>query len=204
MNLRFDNGWRFVILQGREVEIGKIKKYLMGNPGKPSEPLVLYGEAGCGKTSLLAKAFSSVSDNVFLISLSWTSGDVYSGFHRQGWTPHLYPTMDSSDSGTPQITKSLQYVNNESIWGNGGTHFSTDTKVLKTRPSSDYCEQIECNRSQTNTGVMPSINNTPLTFPNSFKYNFETSDSGIQHVSHTWYMFASVACGWRTDRARIS
>ena len=49
----------------------------MGNPGKPSEPLVLYGEAGCGKTSLLAKAFSSVSDNVFVISLCWTSGNVY-------------------------------------------------------------------------------------------------------------------------------
>ena len=127
MNLRFDNGWRFVILQGREVEIGKIKKYLMGNPGKPSEPLVLYGEAGCGKTSLLAKAFSSVSDNVFVISLSWTSGDVYSDFHRQGRTPRLYPTMDSSDSGVLQITNSLRCVNIESIWGNSGTYFSTDT-----------------------------------------------------------------------------
>ena len=50
-------------IQGREVEIGKIKKYLMANPGKPSEPLVLHGEAGCGKTSLLAKVFSSVSSS---------------------------------------------------------------------------------------------------------------------------------------------
>lgn len=38
---------------GRESEIEQIKKYLMSTSNRP---LVLYGESGCGKTSIMAKA----------------------------------------------------------------------------------------------------------------------------------------------------
>ena len=31
--------------------------------GKSDHPLILYGDSGCGKTSLMAKAASQVSDN---------------------------------------------------------------------------------------------------------------------------------------------
>lgn len=44
--------------QGREEVVNKIQEYILGNS---SQPLVLYGESGCGKTSLLAKGYSQVS-----------------------------------------------------------------------------------------------------------------------------------------------
>ena len=44
------------------MEMNKIKRYITNMEGS-TVPLVLHGEAGCGKTSLLAKAFSSVSSN---------------------------------------------------------------------------------------------------------------------------------------------
>lgn len=46
------------IFQGREEIIARIRKYLAGSS---RQPLLLYGESGCGKTSLLAKGYSQVS-----------------------------------------------------------------------------------------------------------------------------------------------
>ncbi|CAH1405153.1 unnamed protein product [Nezara viridula] len=41
------------VFYGREEELEKIEQYMKGNSNKP---MVLYGEGGCGKTSLLAKS----------------------------------------------------------------------------------------------------------------------------------------------------
>lgn len=43
------------VFYGREEELCRIKSYMMGESEKP---IVLYGEGGCGKTSLLAKSAS--------------------------------------------------------------------------------------------------------------------------------------------------
>ena len=44
--------------QGREEVVEKISEYILGDS---HEPLVLFGESGCGNTSLLAKGYSQVS-----------------------------------------------------------------------------------------------------------------------------------------------
>lgn len=49
---------------GREDTLEKIKNYMLGDSDKP---LVLYGEGGCGKTSLLAKSAG-------LTSSTWLTG----------------------------------------------------------------------------------------------------------------------------------
>lgn len=41
------------VFYGREDTLERIKNHMLGNSDKP---LVLYGEGGCGKTSLLAKS----------------------------------------------------------------------------------------------------------------------------------------------------
>lgn len=45
------------IFQGREEIVARIRDYLTGFS---IQPLLLYGESGCGKTSLLAKGYSQV------------------------------------------------------------------------------------------------------------------------------------------------
>ncbi|KAI3388137.1 hypothetical protein SNEBB_001197 [Seison nebaliae] len=46
--------------QGRDEELNYIKKYILSNnPQLISEPLVVYGVSGCGKTSILGKAASN-------------------------------------------------------------------------------------------------------------------------------------------------
>lgn len=52
------------VFYGREDSLEKIKDYMLNNEEKP---LVLYGEGGCGKTSLLAKSAG-------LSSSSWLLG----------------------------------------------------------------------------------------------------------------------------------
>ncbi|XP_013421183.1 NACHT and WD repeat domain-containing protein 2 [Lingula anatina] len=47
------------VFQGREETVEKIHQYIMGSS---VEPLVLSGESGCGKTSLMAKGASKVPD----------------------------------------------------------------------------------------------------------------------------------------------
>lgn len=48
------------VFYGREDSLEHIRKYMLGESDKP---LVLYGEGGCGKTSLLAKAAAlSIND----------------------------------------------------------------------------------------------------------------------------------------------
>ena len=49
------------IFQGREEVMGRIKGYICGDS---REPLILWGQSGCGKTSLLAKAYSQVSEKL--------------------------------------------------------------------------------------------------------------------------------------------
>lgn len=49
---------------GREEELEKIEQYMKGDSDKP---MVLYGEGGCGKTSLLAKSAG-------LTSATWFKG----------------------------------------------------------------------------------------------------------------------------------
>lgn len=44
-------------IQGREEVVEKIHQYVVGDS---KLPLVLFGESGCGKTSLMAKAASQV------------------------------------------------------------------------------------------------------------------------------------------------
>ncbi|XP_008551438.1 NACHT and WD repeat domain-containing protein 2 [Microplitis demolitor] len=51
------------VFYGREDSLEKIKDYMLGESDKP---LVLYGEGGCGKTSLLAKA-AGLSSTVWLM-----------------------------------------------------------------------------------------------------------------------------------------
>lgn len=43
------------VFYGREDQLTHIEGYMLGNSEKP---MVLYGEGGCGKTSLLAKSAS--------------------------------------------------------------------------------------------------------------------------------------------------
>lgn len=49
------------VFYGREENLDHIENYILGESDKP---LVLYGEGGCGKTSLLAKA-ASLTANVW-------------------------------------------------------------------------------------------------------------------------------------------
>lgn len=50
------------VFYGREDNLKHIHRYMMGDSEKP---IVLYGEGGCGKTSLLAKAAALVSNDWF-------------------------------------------------------------------------------------------------------------------------------------------
>lgn len=50
------------VFYGREENLEHIKRYMLGDSDKP---LVLYGEGGCGKTSLLAKSASLVANEWF-------------------------------------------------------------------------------------------------------------------------------------------
>ncbi|XP_055907671.1 NACHT and WD repeat domain-containing protein 2 [Eupeodes corollae] len=51
------------VFYGREENLEHIKRYMLGDSDKP---LVLYGEGGCGKTSLLAKSASLVASDWFV------------------------------------------------------------------------------------------------------------------------------------------
>lgn len=50
------------VFYGREDNLEHIKRYMLGDSDKP---LVLYGEGGCGKTSMLAKSASLVASEWF-------------------------------------------------------------------------------------------------------------------------------------------
>ena len=45
------------VFYGREPDLEKIRQYIVG---LASQPIVLYGAGGCGKTSLLAKSASLI------------------------------------------------------------------------------------------------------------------------------------------------
>ena len=47
------------VFQGRQDLVDRIRNYVQGTS---AEPLLVYGYSGCGKTSLMAKAYSMVSD----------------------------------------------------------------------------------------------------------------------------------------------
>ncbi|ESO82088.1 hypothetical protein LOTGIDRAFT_135306 [Lottia gigantea] len=49
------------VFQGREEVVEKIKDYINGS-NQSNQPFILYGESGCGKTSLMAKGASQVRD----------------------------------------------------------------------------------------------------------------------------------------------
>lgn len=51
------------VFYGREDTLEKIKEHMLGDSDKP---LVLYGEGGCGKTSLLAKS-AGLTSSTWLI-----------------------------------------------------------------------------------------------------------------------------------------
>ncbi|CAD6995895.1 unnamed protein product [Ceratitis capitata] len=53
------------VFYGREDNLEHIKRYMLGDSDKP---LVLYGEGGCGKTSMLAKSASLVATECLLIN----------------------------------------------------------------------------------------------------------------------------------------
>lgn len=52
------------VFYGREQELDRIQRYVCGE-GEGDKPLVLYGEGGCGKTSLLAMSAGSSSAEWF-------------------------------------------------------------------------------------------------------------------------------------------
>ena len=54
------------VFQGREEIIARFKAYVNGDTGRP---LVIHGESGCGKTSLTAKGYSTVS----MVPIVWTN-----------------------------------------------------------------------------------------------------------------------------------
>ncbi|XP_015115878.1 NACHT and WD repeat domain-containing protein 2 [Diachasma alloeum] len=78
------------VFYGREDSLEKIKTYMLGDSEKP---LVLYGEGGCGKTSLLAKSAGLSNSN------NWLSGKKpISVIRYLGTTPDssaLTPTLIS-------------------------------------------------------------------------------------------------------------
>ncbi len=49
------------IFRGRETTMGRLERYMTSDP---AQPMVVYGESGCGKTSVLAKAASLLWDLV--------------------------------------------------------------------------------------------------------------------------------------------
>ncbi|XP_060597437.1 NACHT and WD repeat domain-containing protein 2-like [Ruditapes philippinarum] len=46
------------VFQGREDMVTMIQQYVLGKLGKSDKPLILFGDSGCGKTSLMAKGSS--------------------------------------------------------------------------------------------------------------------------------------------------
>lgn len=83
------------VFYGREDTLEKIKNYMLGGSDKP---LVLYGEGGCGKTSLLAKSAG-------LTSSSWLMDKKPISIIR-----FLGTTPDSS-ALTPTLISICQQVN---------------------------------------------------------------------------------------------
>ncbi|XP_018333645.1 NACHT and WD repeat domain-containing protein 2 [Agrilus planipennis] len=83
------------VFYGREENLERIHQYMIGNSDKP---LVLYGEGGCGKTSLLAKAASMATSN--------------------GWFPNAKPisivrflgTTPDSSALTPTLISICQQI----------------------------------------------------------------------------------------------
>lgn len=56
--------WPLQVFYGREQELDRIQRYVRGESGS-DKPLVLYGEGGCGKTSLLAMSAGKSSAEWF-------------------------------------------------------------------------------------------------------------------------------------------
>lgn len=55
------------MFQGREEVVERVHQYVVG---KSDQPFVMFGQSGCGKTSLMAKSASQVSlESFILISL---------------------------------------------------------------------------------------------------------------------------------------
>lgn len=50
------------MFQGREEVVERVHQYVIG---KSDQPFVMYGESGCGKTSLMAKSASQVPRQIF-------------------------------------------------------------------------------------------------------------------------------------------
>lgn len=87
------------VFYGREDTLERIKNYMLDDGDKP---LVLYGEGGCGKTSLLAKSAG-------LTSSSWLTGKKPISIIR-----FLGTTPDSS-ALTPTLISICQQVNRRQI-----------------------------------------------------------------------------------------
>jgi ABC-type taurine transport system ATPase subunit len=82
------------VFYGREAELERIKKHFLGDCEKP---MVLYGEGGCGKTSLLSKSAG-------LASTEWFQGSKPISIIR-----FLGTTPDSS-ALTPTLVSICQQV----------------------------------------------------------------------------------------------
>lgn len=80
---------------GREEQLEQIHGYMLGDSEKP---MVLYGEGGCGKTSLLAKSAS--------LSIQW-----FKGARPLNIIRFLGTTPDSS-ALTPTLISICQQVEN--------------------------------------------------------------------------------------------
>lgn len=89
----------FQVFYGREDTLERIKEYMLGDSDKP---LVLYGEGGCGKTSLLAKSAG-------LTSSMWLTGKKPINVIR-----FLGTTPDSS-ALTPTLISICQQASNRTI-----------------------------------------------------------------------------------------
>lgn len=91
------------VFYGREDSLEKIKDYMLGESDKP---LVLYGEGGCGKTSLLAKAAG-------LSSTVWLMGKKSINIIRYlGTTPDSSALTPTLISICQQVTLPAYFYNN--------------------------------------------------------------------------------------------
>jgi hypothetical protein len=101
------------VFYGREVELQRINKHLLGACEKP---MVLYGEGGCGKTSLLSKAAG-------LASTEWFQGAKPISIIR-----FLGTTPDSS-ALTPTLVSICQQVTDPEYYSREVKHLKLKVRI---------------------------------------------------------------------------
>lgn len=115
------------VFYGREDNLEHIKRYMLGDSDKP---LVLYGEGGCGKTSMLAKSAS-------LVATEWFADKRPINVIR-----FLGTTPDSS-ALTPTLISICQQV---SMWWVLGDHCHTFSKIEIVQQSGVFFSATRCVR----------------------------------------------------------